>query len=1828
MKKFNRVLAMLLALITVVAMLPISAIADTWLDVEAEKEQTGNVTTSDVTVTVDPYALLAYLQDGDWVGLLKGMSASGGLGSIVTREELFDIIPKDQLVELVAAVLEDVDTDELLDCFDIGEVLTCFDREALIDLFMGLGNLPAYVRNYDLLMSYISNEDIEAAISYVNAAALFEDYSAELIALAIEELEPSDWMNVVDLEAIVNVVDFATVANQEYFENVITALIEDGADLADFVNVDAIKADIAELTYEEILPYINEANAQLIYKAQLGSTLGQYTKYWAQWNGGADIMDPVNILKLDVVYAEDLLANQNEVLFDGCTVGENEYASAINLTEVLFGEDKLLDFNTLIAEGYVDVAALVAEYGADLFVAEELEAQLSNADAAEVANCVDVVAILNIVGVVDAVNAIGSYNTVLNSTYVNMDGFVHSFDLDAIANEIISDRAINDVFYVVDLIEAAGAKNIARLVQFKKLGKLIYESGAIEKLAGMLDIKEYLVKAFGILTTAQKNITEIKINGVAITVQEDGYIKLVPSRVIDALENLVPSLGELANLDDSGKLLGATLEFSYYADETGDVINTKVINFNFVLTAGTGMIRRAAAKLAAVLDKVGYVDLVGGELVAEITIPSEFATVLRKALEKLADSSDPKMNAIKDKVLNAYNANPDDFIAFAQGLTFEEVMAVLDAIDPAFFGEVYNKALASRYAQVLLAYVEERTGYDLSDNLEVQYFVTAISEIPTFRDFVLTLEEITEIEILYLLPETVNGYLDHDAYEVIEKLGDVFGYEFDISNLLKAAAASADPFGYLYTAVINKVENFGGAYAFIQRNAIRVVNRLMHTRFGAAIADNCILDFYKGNSTFKFEDDIHFDAKQVLKNDINRLLGVISGRVPTLAAAIEEYLDLDFFLSDSSNMHAGFDVTIHVNGIYSVEFVNEYGASISTLLLPVGADLSKMVNYYADVDAFNGWVDVATGEYVTVVPNKDVVLKADIQGFDDRTVTVVVKNGETVLGTQTLVVKDGATLDTYKATLDEMVVELYPNDLTNDQVILGYAYTHSFNENEWPATVEENITIEANVVLNQVNDPVNSNNDYTLELTETACIVTFEKNWNEYANGISINFNKAFIAALAEGRDLILTAKGENAQKVTVNAKALAQLASEAGVNTIGFTYDKGTNTYAENSGAESYDISFNYDGVAIKNLTFTEGAVEITLPYANGIISETVKTFVDADGDPVEITVADGMVSFVAPHFSTFTIVNKYKVDYSEEEYAIENAKADDYLPTVGANVANFNKENLTGWYAEGDIIEGKFVAYDKLGTFGLAYEKTMFNDTEFDGKFVMPGEAVIITHYVTAETFYVYYYVNGVQRNDLTKEHNILMKNTLKVETITGVKPSADVEDGWYWYDQESVAAKIGKEDIHLYWVNDSETEITVNFIIDEAIVYTETNSITAWRNGALAGLQSTISVEAPGYTWKSDYAALENYTVADLIAAGDTVNFYGTARNLTYHVFTDGNAYVDIADAKAGVTITIGRVIARKGYDATLSVYETEDGTTYGNKVELNADNTFVMPYSDVLVVVTYTPVVDEYAEISFTIPAGSTLNANDITSLKSAPEEIVLVDAERGANGDLVLTYRYKVTENFNEKAFRNAVNALIAKAQYATTTYIVDGKIYNNEKDALANLPEGATFMGWIEMSNNVKVAFLEFAETESNTTWIIVCIVLVVLLVIAIIALIYILHISDRMDSSWITKVCTAIVTGFFAFCMFVANVTLKLLKLLGIKKEDIIEELPTEPVEDIPAVLINPEAEVAAEEAVVEEVVAQEAVEEVVEEVVEDAPILDAEVITEEATEETTEEN
>ena len=1807
MKKFNRVLAMVLALITVLAMLPISAIADTWLDVEAEKEQVGNVTSTDITVTVDPHALLGYLQDGDWVGLLKGISANGGLESIITPDEFFAIVPKEELVKLVEMILEDVDKDALIACIDVNELLTCFNKTALIDLFMGLDNLQSYIRDYDLLMSYVDAGDIEAAVAYIDTEALLNDYAEELIDLALG-LEIETLFDIVDLDKVVTLAgfDFAAAADQDYF---VTTVAKD-ANLASYVDLDAIKAVIETMTYEELEVYVNEANAQALLQYLLHDVKALWypsenrEKYWL------DVGDELN---LPAVYKDRnvLRAGMEEYLLKGYTDGTTTYAPAFNLSVILFGDkangiDPMFDFADLINKKYVNVEKLAEDFGyANLVVFENVKEQIADGtvSASAVVGCIDdYSAALEVVGVANAIEAIGSYQTVVNNYVTDANALIATFDLDAIASALIADYQINNVFNVVDMVYAVGVKKIAAQVQFKKLGKLIQESGVIETLVGMLDVKEYLIQAFNIFAGVQKNVTAIAVDGVVITEQnEAGYIQLVPARVIDALENLVPSLGELANLDDSGKLFNASFAISYYADESGEVVNTKIVNFNFVLTAGTGMIRKAAAKLSAVLDKIGYVDLAGGEVIAEITIPTEVATVLRKALEKLADSSDPKIHAIKDKVLAAYNAQPDDFIAFAQGLTFEEVMYVLNAIDPAIFGEVYNKALASRYAQVLLAYVEQVTGYDFSDNLEAHNLVNTLANIPTFEVFVEKLENVTGIEITDRLPSKVNGYLDNTVYDVIEKLASKFGYEFDMDKLLKQAAASTDPFAYLYTAVINKVENFGGAYAFIQRNAIKVANRLMSTSVGAQLADNCLMDFYTGNSTFVFDKDTTFNAKVVLEKGMNKVLGLLGNYKPALASKLSFYLGefLDIVISDNANTHAGIDITIHATNIYRVEYVNEYGATIANVLLPVGTDLSKMVEVYADVEAFNGWIDVATGEYITTVPAKDVVVQADIQGFGTHTVTVVLKDteGNVLPGFATLAVQDGATLDTYLANLDELAVSLYP-ELTADEATLGYVYNHEFDKSNWNATVEEDVTVYATVALDinskaniQIGNLVNGV-DFTVELTADECIVTLNNNWNDYS-ALDFSFNKAFVAAL--GRDLVLTTAVANAQKVTLNQDVLAQLVAKAAahpvaVETIGFSYDEAVAAYVN---AEAYEVGFNFNGNEEINLGDFTTAIEIVLPFAEGLDADDAKTFVSVNEDACDVTVAEGTIAFAAPHFSTITIVNKYLLTI-DSQYKVENAPADIVLPEALAALAVLKNNGVEvamneEWFAEGEVIEGKFdYAEDTNAPVGLVYAKTMFNDVAFDRdadvKFVMPAESVTVTHYATTTEFTILYYVNGKLENTLTKNYTLL-----NIPTLAEVIAPYNNEEGWYWFDQDSVASLLGKhtEPICLYWVSNNETKITVNFHANNQVIsYVKT--IADWRDGGLAGLKTAIDTDLAGYIWKTnDNKQITDITLSDLVHSDGVIDFYGTPDTQEYHVFTDGNATVDITDAVAGTTITVGAA-NKPGYTFEIKVYKTDDNMTPGEEVAI-VDGKFEMPYSDVIVTVTYKAVESAYETIVIVVPADKTLNATDVTTLDSAPADLVLVKAERKANGSLELTYRYSLpADDFNEAAFLKEVKSMIAKSQALTTSYIVDGVVYATEKDALANLPEGATFAGWVEMSNNVKVAFLEFEETESNAAWLIVCIVLIVLLIIAIIVLVYVLHISDRLSTSWLTKVCTAIVTGFFAVCMFIAKIVLKLLRLLGIKREDIIEELPAEPAEDVPAVIHT--SEEATEEVATEE--------------------------------------
>ncbi|MBQ8415909.1 MAG: hypothetical protein IJX13_03265, partial [Clostridia bacterium] len=269
MKMFKRVLAMLLTVVTLLAVLPVSAFADAWLDADANTTQTGNVTNSDVTLTFDAKALLQYLKDKDISGLIAGMDASG-LKDIFSKEELFELIPASEFKALIDAVIDDVDPDLIMQYIDIEALLADVDKSALVDLIKKVDNLEDYIIDFGALENYVFDKDDDDALAdlvgYIKTDALLEDYAKELMELALQ-LPADDLAAIVDVDTAIHLdgVDFAAVVNKAYFENVITyrvlvdRYVDDDA-LHDFIeaNYDHLVHDLPDFVHEDVLVGILE----------------------------------------------------------------------------------------------------------------------------------------------------------------------------------------------------------------------------------------------------------------------------------------------------------------------------------------------------------------------------------------------------------------------------------------------------------------------------------------------------------------------------------------------------------------------------------------------------------------------------------------------------------------------------------------------------------------------------------------------------------------------------------------------------------------------------------------------------------------------------------------------------------------------------------------------------------------------------------------------------------------------------------------------------------------------------------------------------------------------------------------------------------------------------------------------------------------------------------------------------------------------------------------------------------------------------------------------------------------------------------------------------------------------------------------------------------------------------------------------------------------------------------------------------------------------------------------------------------------------------------
>ena len=1837
MKKFNRVLAMLLALVTVLAVLPISALADDWLSVDADKTTVENVTSTDITVTVDPQALLAYLQDGDIKGLLKGVSASGSLGDILTKEEILAIIPEEQIIALVKAIIADIDVRELIGCLDVYKFLDCVDKQALISILKGM-DLQSYVKDgaIEVVMGYINDEDIKKAVDYLDTDMLINDKSDVLMDLALE-LPTEVLIDLVDVNAAIDsltCIDLVGAAKLDYIETEIGYVA-----LANkYVDKDALAAfvDQKQANNDQFLSKIldqvnNDALSAMLQGAGIAEKLEVYIVDLAKaesivrsaYDAGA--FDGVDL----VAYFDGVTFNVNAMLADGILA--DLYADFLeqdifDVNAMIFGETPLFeDLGDLISEGVLDAEALLDPANAiisfndlvnndivsvdtlidDLLAAGHTYEDLADFDVIEeqitasinenklsaddILDClkedVDYADIFDIIledadlGIDAIVETLGGYVALVE--YVDVVSYAKAYAKDlgvkGIANLALDIIQNGDYAKIIDVekvkayikgLNAQDVRAILATVDYVQVAEVLYESGIAQTLLDQLDLEAYLLRLIGIYNTIATTVTEIKINGDAITVQNANTdaIQLSPQKLFEALENMLPSIKELANIDESGKLFSTSIAISYYESDAADAeIVTKEITFNFALASGADLIRNTAAKISYMLDKFGYIGLAEGKLVVDVNIPDEVASVLRYALNDLGDSNSALADSLKDKILAIYTQNPDDFVAFAKGLTMDEIIAVLEAVDPELFGKAYNRVLASRYAKVLLSLVERFTGYDFSDNLEAQNLVNTLATIPTFEVFVEKLENVTGKEISDRLPAKVNGYYDNTVYDVVDKLGEVAGYDFDMQNLLKQAAASTDPFAYLYTAAVNKVENVTFVYNFVKRNAVRVADRLLASQIGQKFADLTLMDFYAGDAKFVLlNKEVSYNVKAIISNKLMAALNAAAARVSAvaarkdmIAAEIDNIMNMVF--ADDSVVTTGVRVTFNVPNIYRATFVDENGKVIITTLLPTGVKLTEMVDNYNGLANFEGWRDVATNAIINKMPAKDITVQAVIKADEPTTEEVTTPE----------------------------VTEPTP-EVTTPEVI----------EPEEPKVTIKGVEVSIN------RDDVNKL--YT---------VTVNADWDaEGLDKIRFNLPVALLKDLANigGYSMILTSNTSK-HNVVLNAAMLNKLATDAAEKeTVGFNYaSKGVSIYEglNFKTAKAYDFYFDFDD-AIQN-TYTFGAdatVVITVPFAGVENNDYQKTVVYANGvADVEVTASGAeSVTFVAKHFSNFTLVNLYLFTIENDKIYVNGNAIDKVIATLYET----NNATINGQYFEaGTQIS---VTLDVTGLAGYKYVKTVFEGASLvltaagTDTFVMPNNAVTVKHVAEAiEYYYVYYYVNGNKVGEYKYSADVAANDV--VNAVLGFDLSnypAVVGDGWSWYGSADLANKLYGDPINLFRVHEEQTQITISFAGQANVG--GTYKLNELNQNVFAQLKSNIDAVQPGYVWTAngktltDYIEAADYTAlieAALLNAG-VVTFQGVLANEYYHVYAGDDVTVEYTND--GIKITVPN---KEGYTVKIKFFDAN-----GNlKQEVaGAEVTIGTLTYDLYVTVEYTAISVNYLYITIDVPAGSVLNATDITTLASAPADLVLYDVERADDGSLKLTYRYTQTEGFDEAEFRKDVNALISAVQY-TTSWIVNGVTYSSEEEArAAELPEGAEIVGWEQMSEYVMVAIIEYTAPEGTSVWVVVCIVLVVLLFLALIVLVYVLHVTDKLQASWLTKVCVAIVGAFFAFCMILAKFTLKVLAFVGIKKEDILEELPEEePVEDIPAVIHEPEA--VAEEEVAEET-AEEATEEVAEEVTEEA--------------------
>lgn len=873
-------------------------------------------------------------------------------------------------------------------------------------------------------------------------------------------------------ESAINMEDL--LASDLITSEIYHTLEDEGAlDFDECVDLDKAKTVILEkdlLSLEVLVDYVDLDTCVINMSGLMADTaLMTDTVYEALVGGGAvnvkEMVSPgdeekqplLTLSKLNEKGAIDIakmIAGEDQI-FD---VGELEEAEVIDFETVLVGDpsknlpginpdwlvkefkvfdlremlsttadhDPLFTVEELAELGIIDLHGMGGDYGYENVVdVETLRTRIKNyPDKKKLLDCIeDPADVISAVGVKNAVNATGeSYASIIEKYVTEHDKFFEALGVEEILAEIADAGELDKIFDLQALVKALGIDALLEIVDIRAVLDQLIESGALKDIIKSLDGDTYISALTYALGVLEKNIHEIVLDGTVITEKDGDLLFIDPSLLVDTvLDELLPELDDLVNMGDDGRVFTASLSVTYSSADTENVKKTKIITVNAVLESGVERVRAAATRAKTLLERFLIHDINDGLLTVDLRLPEKFATALRVALERLSTEGDPALEELRDEILDLYDANVNDVSAFLRGLTLEQVTALLKLVDASKFSDAYGRVMTNRYVKLLLEYVKEATGQDFT-SLTPEDLLIKAGELPTLEVLCDKLEARLgrEIEQLDRLPEG-------EPAEILERLAARVGVELDVKKMLEDAAAQEDPLAALYEAAVARIEESGDAYEAVQGRVVRVLDRLLGSRFGEKLSVLHLDELYDGDGVFKYAKSITVDPMEYVRRAVEKGITLLDEKTSLPAGQVERVAEilLSYFKKDTE-LTLGLDTTLRAEDIYRIEFFERVGDAlvpIRTAFLPAGTELATVQPYETDgLHVFLGWKDPTTGEICEQMPQRDVQVVAEI---DDATYSVYFYawDGGALLN-DVLVLNAGEKLSDYASEM-HAIVEKY-----------------------------------------------------------------------------------------------------------------------------------------------------------------------------------------------------------------------------------------------------------------------------------------------------------------------------------------------------------------------------------------------------------------------------------------------------------------------------------------------------------------------------------------------------------------------------------------------------------------------------------------------------------------------------------------------------------------------------------------------------------------------------------------------------------------------------------